>query len=189
MPGQLKGVDKQIHIDATPEVVFAYLTDLQRHGEWNGYPRLRVARISDGPIAAGSYCERERLETFQAPILTGGAASSQVSWVKSLTVTVCEPNSDLEFETKDIYNGLAVGSETVKFWLQPDGPNTALGIAVKRRAHVPGPLHVLMLAVETLRSIISRPIIGLFSGMFPSLRSNNQLLRIKKAIEESSISA
>ena len=40
-------------INAKPEDVFAYVSDLTRHGEWSGAP-LTVEAVSNGPIAVGS---------------------------------------------------------------------------------------------------------------------------------------
>jgi hypothetical protein len=40
-------------IHAQPEAVFAYVSDLTRHGEWAG-GRLTVEAVSPGPVAAGS---------------------------------------------------------------------------------------------------------------------------------------
>ena len=42
----------RVHIDAKPEDVFSYISDLTRHGEWN--ESLRVETVSDGPAAVGS---------------------------------------------------------------------------------------------------------------------------------------
>ena len=41
-----------VHIDAKPEDVFPYVSDLTQHGEWND--SLRVEAASDGPAAVGS---------------------------------------------------------------------------------------------------------------------------------------
>ena len=95
-----RGLERWALINASPEAVFAYLADLPRHGEWDAQTGFRMVRASDGPVAAGSYCQRERIETFQAPILRGGATNSRVSWVKSLTVTGCLSNQALDFEKK-----------------------------------------------------------------------------------------
>jgi len=40
-------------INAPPEAVFAYVSDLTRHGEWAG-GRLTVEAVSAGPVSAGS---------------------------------------------------------------------------------------------------------------------------------------
>ncbi len=41
-----------LSINAKPEAVFAYVSDLTRHGEWSG--GLKVVPVSSGPIAVGS---------------------------------------------------------------------------------------------------------------------------------------
>ena len=42
----------RIDIDAKPEEVFAYLSDLTKHSEWND--GLTVEKVSDGDVAVGS---------------------------------------------------------------------------------------------------------------------------------------
>ncbi len=42
----------RVNIDAKPEDVFSYLSDLTQHGEWN--EKLRIEASSDGPAAVGS---------------------------------------------------------------------------------------------------------------------------------------
>ena len=41
----------QIGIDAKPEDVFAYVSDLTKHGEWS--ENLTVESVSDGEVAVG----------------------------------------------------------------------------------------------------------------------------------------
>ena len=53
----------------------------------------------------------------------------------------------------------------------------------KRSAHVPGPLHVLVMFLDSLKSVVSRPIISWMFQLFPRLRTNGQLSRIKRALE------
>ena len=178
------GTQRWVLINASPETVFAYLTDLLRHAEWDDQTGFAVVGTSDGPVVAGSFLQRERFEIFQAPILRGGATSSQVSWIKSLTVIGCEPNQALDLETKNLYNGLSVGSEFVSFRLFPEGAGTVLVMTEKKNPHLPGPFHLLMLGMELIKSVISKPIEGVLFRLFPFLRSNSQLSRIKKAVEQ-----
>ena len=178
-----QGPQRWVLINASPEAVFAYLADLPRHGEWDAHEGFKVIRTSDGPVAQGSFCERERFEVFQAPILRGGALSNQVSWVKSLTVTACDPNRGLDFETKNLYNGLSIGSESVSFRLFPEGAGTVLVMTSHRSAHMPGPFYVIMLATEFIQGLASRLLTGLLFRAFPGLRSNGQLSRIRMEIE------
>ena len=177
------GIKRWALIEASPEVVFAYLTDLSSHGEWHDQTGFMVVRISDGPVVEGSFCERQRFEVFQAPILRGGATSSQVSWIKSLTVTGCEPNQALDFETKNLYNGLSVGSESVSFRLYTQGSGTMLVMTDKQNPHLPGPFHLLMLGMEVIKSIVLSPVVTVMFRVFPFLRSNRELSRIKNAVE------
>lgn len=184
MIGPIKGSERWVLINASPEAVFAYLADLLRHGEWHAHTGFKVVRISDEPVVEGSFCERERFEIFQAPTLRGGALSSQVSRVKSLTVTGCEPNRSIDFETKDLYNGLSIGSESISFRLFPEGAGTVLMMANKRSAHMPGPFYVVKVATEFVQGLASRLFIGWLFRVFPRLRTNGQLSRIKKAMEQ-----
>ena len=177
------GTQRWLLINASPEAVFAYLADLPRHGEWDGHAKFRVIRTSEKPVAEGSVCQRESIETFQAPVLRGGALATQVSWVKSLTVRGCEPNRRLDFETKDIYNGLSIGSEYVSFQLFPEGAGTVLAMTSKRKAHMPGVFYVIMVAVEFVQGVASRLFMGWLLRVFPGLRSNAQLSRIKTEME------
>ena len=179
----LQGTQRWVLIDASPKSVFSYLADLPRHGEWDAQTGFRLLRISEEPIAEGSFCERERLEIFQAPILRGGALANQVSWVRSLTVTGCELNQALDFETKNLYNGLSIGVELVSFRLYPEGSGTTLVMTSKRKANMPGPYYLVMLATERVQGLASRLFVGWLFRMFPRLRSNGQLSRIKAAVE------
>ena len=184
MIGPIKGSERWVLINASPDAVFAYLADLPRHGEWDAHTGFKVVRISDEPVVEGSFCERERFEIFQAPTLRGGALSSQVSWVKSLSVTGCEPNRSIDFETKDLYNGLSIGSESISFRLFPEGAGTVLMMANKRSGHMPGPFYVVKVATEFVQGLVSRLFIGWLFRVFPRLRTNGQLSRIKKAMEQ-----
>ncbi len=183
MVNPVSGPQRWVLINASPEAVFAYQADLPRHGEWDAHTGFRVVRTSDEPVAVGSFCERERFEVFQAPILRGGALSNRVSWVKSLTVTGCDPNRGLDFETKNLYNGLSIGSESVSFRLFPEGAGTVLVMTGHRSAHMPGPFHVIMVATEFVQGLASRLFIGWLLRRFPGLRSNAQLSRIKTEME------
>ncbi len=182
------GIERWVLINASPEAVFAYLADLPRHGEWDAQTGFRVLGTSEAPVAKGSFCQRERFETFQAPILRGGAVSSQVSWVRSLTVTGCVLNQALDFETKNLYNGLSVGVEAVSFRLYPEvypeGIGTRLVMTSKRRANMPGPFYLVMIATEWVQGLASRLLLGWFLRTFPGLRSNGQLSRIKTQVEQ-----
>ena len=45
-------ISSSIHVNVPPEVAFAYVADLARHGEWN--PGLNVMAISEGSTTVGS---------------------------------------------------------------------------------------------------------------------------------------
>ena len=171
-------------INAGPEVVFSYLADLPRHSEWDEHSGFRLILTPDDPVGQGSVCQRERLEIFQASILRGGVTSNEVSWIKSLTVTGYDPNEGIDFETKNIYNGLSVGSEFISFRLFPEGAGTVLVMTDKKSPHVPGLFHLLMLVMETVKTIVMGPIVSQLFRMFPGLRSNGELARIKAAVEQ-----
>ena len=184
MVNPVSGVQRWVLIDAGPESVFSYLADLPRHSEWDEHSGFRVILTPDDPVAQGSVCQRERVEIFQAPILRGGVTSNQVSWIKSLTVTGYEPNAGIDFETKNLYNGLSVGSEFISFRLFPEGAGTVLVMTDKKNPHLPGPFHLLMLVMETVKTIVTGPIVSLLFRAFPGLRSNRELARIKAAVEQ-----
>ena len=184
MVNPVPGIKRWVLIEASSEAVFAYLSDLSSHGEWDGHPGFVVVGISEGPVAEGFSCQRERLETFQAPILRGGVTSNQVTWIKSLTVIGCEPNHSLDFETKHLYNGLSVGSEFVSFRLLPEGFRTVLVMTDKKKPHLPGPLHLLLMGIEFLKSLIAHPVVDILFWLFPALRVNSRLRRIKNAVEQ-----
>lgn len=42
----------RVSINAKPEAVFAYVSDLSRHGEWNS--GLRIEAVTPGPVGVGS---------------------------------------------------------------------------------------------------------------------------------------
>lgn len=180
----VQGPCRSVLINATPLAVFAYLADLPRHGEWDAQTGFAVIRISEDPIAEGSFCARERIEVFQAPILRGGALANRVSWVRSLTVMGCEINQGLDFETKNLYNGLIIAEETVSFRLFPDGVGTLLEMTSGRKAYMPGPFHFIMLASEFIKSVTTGLFVGWLFRAFPRLRTNAQLSRIKTEVEK-----
>jgi hypothetical protein len=93
-------------------------------------------------------------------------------------------NQALDFETKNLYNGLSVGSEYVSFRLFPEDAGTVLVMTDKKNPHLPGPFHLLMMGMDLIKTIISRPIVGFLYRVFPGLRSNKELSRIKRALEQ-----
>ena len=184
MVNAIHKVKRSVFIDADPELVFTYLTDFYSHGEWDEYSGFAIVAISDGPVVEGSFCKRERIETFQSPILRGGSTFDHVIWTKSLTVLRFHPNHSLDFETKNLYNGLSIGSEIVSFRLLSLGSGTVLAMTDKKNPHLPGPFYGLMMAIEVLKSLIAQPVIGILFRLVPALRVNSQLRRIKSAMEK-----
>ena len=45
-------ISLSVHVHTPPEVAFAYVADLTRHGEWN--PGLKVTAVSEGSTTVGS---------------------------------------------------------------------------------------------------------------------------------------
>ena len=76
----------QIGIDAKPEDVFAYVSDLTKHGEWS--ENLTVESVSDGEVAVG----REYRST-------GKMMGKQVQ--NTIRITEFESPSRISFETND----------------------------------------------------------------------------------------
>lgn len=183
MANQTSEIKRWVLIEASPEVVFNYLADLSIHGEWQEYERFVVVGITQGSVVEGSFCQRERIETFQAPVLRGGGTSNQVIWTKILTVVGYEPNYSLDFETKNLYNGISIGSELISFRLFPEGSMTLLAMFEKKNPHLPGLFHVLMKGAEHLKYLVSQPAISTLFRLFPWLRVNSKLRRIKNSVE------
>ncbi len=76
----------QIEIDAKPEDVFAYLSDLTKHGEWS--ENLTVETVSNGEVAVGSEYRS-----------TGKMMGKQVQ--NTIRITEFESPSRISFETND----------------------------------------------------------------------------------------
>ena len=76
----------QIGIDAKPEDVFAYLSDLTKHGEWS--ENLTVEAVSGGEAAAGSEYRS-----------TGKMMGKQVQ--NTIRITELESPSRLSFEASE----------------------------------------------------------------------------------------
>ncbi len=72
------------YIDASPEKVFAYVSDLTTNGDWSADP-LEIEAVSDDPIGVGS--EYRSVAQFR-----GGIVNS------TLRVTEYEPSSRFSFE-------------------------------------------------------------------------------------------
>src|SRR5262245_27935812 len=92
-------------IKATPDVVFAYLSDLTRHGEWAANP-LRIEALTPGPVAVGS--------RYHSEAQVGRFAFSAELWV-----TVCQPPRIFTFAGKD-----ETGQFEHRFTLSPQANET-----------------------------------------------------------------
>ena len=50
-PFMASAVNRWVSIEASPEVVFAYLAGLSSHGEWDELSRFVVVGITERPVA------------------------------------------------------------------------------------------------------------------------------------------
>ena len=130
----------EILIDASPEVVFAYLADLSRHGEWATHPGLVIEPEADGPVGVGSRF-----------VSHGHQFGQEMTDV--LTVTGYSTPRELSFESAG-----KGGVWRHSFELTPAVPGTRL---VKRMDGVKGPL-----AVKLLTPLIS---LGLSKRLYKDL--------------------
>jgi uncharacterized protein YndB with AHSA1/START domain len=78
----------RVSINARPEAVFAYVSDLTRHGEWSG-GQLKVEAVSSGPVAVGS-----QYRSF-------GEVAGQKNRPNELRVTRYEPPTRFAFVAQD----------------------------------------------------------------------------------------
>ena len=102
----MPAIERQIAINASPEQVFGYLSDITRHPEWAGHD-LKVERTSSGPVAVGS--------TFSSVGHQMGEHRGQVR------VTELQPNSSVVYEAED-----DTGHFRHYFRLQPGDSGTLL---------------------------------------------------------------
>jgi polyketide cyclase/dehydrase/lipid transport protein len=72
-------------IKASPDQVFAYVSDMTRHGEWGAYG-LEVKAVSGGPVGVGS--------TFASTAKQFGTQR------ETQTVTECSPPARFAFQAK-----------------------------------------------------------------------------------------
>ena len=95
-----------IHVNVPPEIAFAYVADLARHGEWN--PGLKVIAISEGSTTVGS--------RFQS---VGHVMGREIH--DELYVTEYQPPVCFAFFVK---SGLGGEELTHEFMLQPKDGGT-----------------------------------------------------------------
>jgi uncharacterized protein YndB with AHSA1/START domain len=77
-----------ILVNAAPDKVFTYVSDLTRHGEWSGAP-LTVEAVSTGPVAVGSQYRSK------------GDVAVQKNRPNELRVTDYQPPSRFVFVAQD----------------------------------------------------------------------------------------
>ena len=97
-----------IHVNVPPEIAFAYVADLTRHGEWN--PGLKVTAISEGSTTVGS--------RFQS---VGHVMGREIR--DDLSVTAYHPPVCFAFFVK---SGLGGEELTHEFMLQPKDGGTLI---------------------------------------------------------------
>ena len=78
----------RVVINAQPEAVFAYVSDLTHHPEWSG-GRLRIEAVASGPVAVGS-----QYRSF-------GDVAGQKDRPNELRVTEYQPPTRFTFVAKD----------------------------------------------------------------------------------------
>jgi carbon monoxide dehydrogenase subunit G len=82
-------VQRRVHLDPTPDEVFAYLTDVERIPEWQAEAGIRrVTRSDTGPMGVGSTFRMER----HAQGRTAGIDATMNLW---------EPTHRFAFDTLD----------------------------------------------------------------------------------------
>ena len=155
-------VSKSIYVGALPEKVFAYLADVERHGEWSGKTSSgeeRVEKVTPGPLRVGSEFKSK------------GLISSRAGMEESSIITGMEENHGLAWETT-ISQG---GRRNTFRWahlLEAEGEGTRVTYTLMARRFSPKPL---LLWFPPLQWLVDRLIFGreMVSG----------LQRIKEALE------
>jgi uncharacterized protein YndB with AHSA1/START domain len=99
----------QVLINAKPDAVFSYVSDLTRHPEWSG-GRLKIEPVSPGPVTAGS---RYR---------SNGDVAGQKDRPNELRVTEYQPPSRFTF----VANDPDFGDVPHEFTFQPQAGETLL---------------------------------------------------------------
>jgi uncharacterized membrane protein len=81
----MKTYEEQISIDASADTVYAYVSDMTKHGEWAGHG-LSVVKDTEGPAQVGS---------------TYSTTASQFGTQKEhSTITDMEPNTKFAWDSK-----------------------------------------------------------------------------------------
>lgn len=114
----MSAISESIEINRSPEDVFAYLDDVERHGEWQDQI-VAVERQSDGPLGVGS---RVR-ETRRVP---GGD--------RSMTYEVTEHNPPRQSSFR-VLDGPVRAVGTISIEPIGDGLRSRLTIAIDFQGH------------------------------------------------------
>ena len=89
------GTTTSTHIDASPEDVFNYVSDLSKHGEWAA-DGLKIEAVSEGPLAVGS--EYKLSVPFMGKDVTAQTKVTALESPSTFSFTVTEPDSTHDHE-------------------------------------------------------------------------------------------
>ena len=175
-------------IDAPAQQVFEYLSDMARHVEWNLEPDFLVTASPQHPPGPGALLRRERSGVMRGPLIIRGAmGDNPVRLVKTMTITVHEPNSVLVFETRNSYNNLLVSIDKISFELQEEMAGTRVYMLSEVEAMVPGGFMGPAYAMRVAKGLLSRFLGGKDQGYSPSLPAGPHLSRVKEMMETGKI--
>jgi uncharacterized protein YndB with AHSA1/START domain len=124
-----------LHVDRSPEDVYAYLADFSKHGEWSPKP-FSIEPISGGPTAVGS--------TFASV----GWIPGDKDHANTVEVTAADPGKVLTFVAHD-----KGGDFTNSFELSTEGSGTQ----VHRIMDMPPPTGAMKLVMPMARAFIVKP--------------------------------
>ncbi len=99
----------RVVINALPEAVFTYVSDLTRHPEWSG-GRLKVEAVSPGPVVVGSR------------YLSHGDVAGQKDRPNELRVTQYQPSTRFVFVAQDP----SFGEVSHEFTFKPQAGGTLM---------------------------------------------------------------
>jgi uncharacterized protein YndB with AHSA1/START domain len=108
------GLKFRIKIDAKPDEVFGYLSDVARHGEWgNPAAKLSVTKTSDGALGAGS--------KFRSTQKFAGKEHNA-----DIEIREFEPPRKLKIAAHQSHGGKKPATFVHTFTLTPDGAGTVV---------------------------------------------------------------